>query len=85
MKKVLSLVAFLAIGLSVFAQTKWTVDPVHSFLCFSVKHLSISKVTGKFTKFEGSYSAAKTDFSDIRISFNVYGSHRRPCADRWRG
>ena len=74
MKKVLSVIAFLAIGISVIAQTKWTADPVHSFLCFSVKHLGISEVSGRFMKFEGSYTAAKTDFSDIRISFNVDAS-----------
>ena len=71
MKKVVALVAFMAIGLSVMAQTKWTVDPVHSSLSFSVKHLGISQVIGRFMKFDGSYTAAKTDFSDIKISFNI--------------
>ena len=71
MKKILSLSIFLVIGFSLIAQTKWTVDPVHSSLSFSVKHLSISQVIGRFMKFEGSFTAAKTDFSDIKIVFNV--------------
>ena len=74
MKKVLLLVAFLVIGLSVIAQTKWSVDPVHSSLSFSVNHLSISQVIGRFMKFDGNYTAAKKDFSDIKISFRTEAS-----------
>jgi polyisoprenoid-binding protein YceI len=32
----------------------WTVDPAHSSVEFSVKHMGIANVRGKFTKFEGS-------------------------------
>ncbi len=71
MKKVLSVLAFLAIGFSVFAQTKWSADPVHSSLGFSVKHLGISKINGRFNKFEGTYTSAKADLSDMKISFNI--------------
>ena len=74
MKKVVALVAFLAIGFSVLAQTKWSVDPVHSTVGFSIKHLSISEVNGNFKKFDGSYTSAKTDFSDIKINFNIDAS-----------
>jgi polyisoprenoid-binding protein YceI len=31
----------------------WTVDPVHSNVEFSVKHMGIANVRGKFTEFEG--------------------------------
>ena len=71
MKKVLSVLAFLAIGFSVIAQTKWTADPVHSSLGFSIKHLTISEVSGKFTKFDGSYTSAKANLIDIKINFIV--------------
>lgn len=36
----------------------WTIDPVHSEIGFSVRHLMISKVRGKFTRFEGSITTA---------------------------
>ena len=51
--------AFAAtVALPAAAQTAtWTIDPVHSDLSFRVKHLVISKVTGKFTKFEGTITA----------------------------
>ena len=31
----------------------WTIDPVHSEVGFSVRHMMVSKVRGKFTKFAG--------------------------------
>src|SRR5437588_3457463 len=31
----------------------WTVDPAHSNVGFSVKHMGIANVRGKFTEFEG--------------------------------
>ncbi len=74
MKKVLSLLAFLVLGSSVFAQTKWNADPAHSFLNFSVKHLGISLVNGNFKKFEGTYTSDKADLSDIKINFTADAS-----------
>lgn len=31
----------------------WTIDPVHSEVGFSVRHMMVSKVRGKFTRFSG--------------------------------
>jgi polyisoprenoid-binding protein YceI len=31
----------------------WTIDPVHSEVGFTVRHLMVSKVRGRFEKFEG--------------------------------
>ncbi|NNH74228.1 YceI family protein [Nocardia uniformis] len=31
----------------------WTIDPVHSTLAFSVRHLMVSKIRGRFTDFSG--------------------------------
>ncbi len=31
----------------------WAIDPVHSEVGFSVRHMMVSKVRGRFTKFEG--------------------------------
>lgn len=36
----------------------WTIDPVHSEVGFSVRHMMVSKVRGKFTSFEGSVTTA---------------------------
>jgi polyisoprenoid-binding protein YceI len=32
---------------------KWAIDPVHSEVGFSVRHMMVSKVRGRFTKFSG--------------------------------
>lgn len=37
----------------------WTVDPVHSSVGFSVKHLVVAKVRGKFGKFEATLETAE--------------------------
>ena len=36
----------------------WEIDPVHTQIGFSVRHLMISKVRGRFTRFTGSYTTA---------------------------
>jgi len=74
MKKLLSIAAFLMLGSAVFSQTKWSADPAHSFVSFSVKHLGISFVNGNFKKFEGSYTATNPDLSDAKISFTADAS-----------
>ncbi len=32
---------------------RWAIDPTHSEMSFSVRHLMVSKVRGRFTRFEG--------------------------------
>ena len=36
----------------------WTIDPVHSSIGFSVRHLMVSKVRGTFAKFGGAITVA---------------------------
>ena len=31
----------------------WDIDPIHSDVSFSVRHMMVSKVRGRFSKFEG--------------------------------
>jgi polyisoprenoid-binding protein YceI len=71
MKKVF-LVAIIALVQTVaFAQTKWNIDNAHSSVKFSVPHLVISEVEGNFKKFNGSFTAAKPDFTDANINFAI--------------
>jgi polyisoprenoid-binding protein YceI len=37
----------------------WSIDPVHSEIGFSVRHMMVSKVRGKFTKFSGEIVTAE--------------------------
>ncbi len=71
MKKLFLFLIASGISLASFAQTSWKVDPMHSFVNFSVKHLGISFVDGAFKKFDGSFSTSKSDLTDAKINFNV--------------
>jgi len=53
------------------ATVQWVLDPSHSEIQFKVKHLMISKVTGEFTKFSGSFTTQGEDISTANISFKA--------------
>ena len=71
MKKIFLFLVAISIGVASFAQTRWTADPMHSFVSFSVRHMGISFVEGSFKKFDGSVVAAKPDLTDAKINFTV--------------
>jgi polyisoprenoid-binding protein YceI len=71
MKKIISFAVVALLTTSAFAQSKWSVDPVHSNVRFTVPHLVISEVEGSFKKFDGSFTASKADFSDAAINFSI--------------
>jgi len=48
----------------------WEIDPTHTEVGFSVRHLAISKVKGKFEKFSGSFVTAENPF-DSKVSATV--------------
>lgn len=50
--------------------TTWTVDPAHSEIGFSVKHMMFTKVTGTFDAFEAIVNA-EDDFSNAVISGKI--------------
>ncbi|MEJ9228584.1 YceI family protein [Peribacillus butanolivorans] len=51
--------------------TKWAIDPTHSTIEFSVKHMMIAKVKGSFNKFEANISANPSDLTTAEIDFTV--------------
>lgn len=70
MKKITFLVLILAASISTFAQT-WKADKAHSQLKFDITHLGLSTVSGAFTDFEASVTAAKPDFSDAKFELTA--------------
>ncbi|MGA2119899.1 MAG: YceI family protein [Bryobacteraceae bacterium] len=50
---------------------KWTFDTVHSSLAFSVRHLMISKVKGRFDKWSGTLELDDADPTASRISIRI--------------
>lgn len=71
MKKIFVLAIAALLSTSMFAQTKWNVDNVHSNVRFTVPHLVISEVEGSFKKFTGSLVSTKADLTDAQIDFAV--------------
>ena len=51
--------------------TKWMVDPMHSSIKFSVSHLTVSQVEGRFKTFSGSVESPSADFENAKINFTV--------------
>ena len=43
-----------------FVAGRWTIDPVHSYVGFVIKHLMVSKVRGRFAEFEGEIVTAES-------------------------
>lgn len=53
------------------ATTKWSLDLSHSELGFKIKHLMISNVTGKFSKFEAEAVTVDDNFTDAKVVANI--------------
>lgn len=51
--------------------TKWTVDPAHTLVEFSVRHMMIAKVKGRFSGVEGSLEGDLPDLTTARIEATV--------------
>ena len=49
----------------------WTIDPVHSTVGFSVKHLMVSKVRGKFDTFSGTITVAEDGTPSVQAEIDV--------------
>jgi polyisoprenoid-binding protein YceI len=53
------------------AQEKWSFDPVHSDIGFSVRHLMISKVRGHFQKWSGTLLIDEADLANSKVEVTI--------------
>ncbi|MDP4115643.1 MAG: YceI family protein [Bacteroidota bacterium] len=49
----------------------WNIDPAHSRIQFSVRHMVISEVIGNFKVFDLKMKSSEEDFSESEIEFNI--------------
>lgn len=49
----------------------WTIDPTHSSIDFSIRHMMIAKVKGSFEEFDASIKADPDDLTTADISFAI--------------
>lgn len=68
MKKMMMMAALMLLALETSAQTTWTNDPQHSRLGFTVRHLVISEIDGRFADFNATVTTSKADYSDAKIT-----------------
>lgn len=71
MKKMLFAFAFALLSVMSFAQTAWKVDPAHSFASFSIKHMGVSFVQGRFDKLDGTITTNGAGFTNAKFDFTV--------------
>lgn len=59
-------------AVSLMAQKSgWTLDKAHTNVSFSIRHMVISEVTGKFRDFDISFNATKSDFTDGSVEATI--------------
>jgi len=63
--------AALVLAPSLAQAAQWEIDPVHSTVNFTVKHMMVSNVRGQFTKLNGMASWDKPDGSDAKIEVTI--------------
>ncbi|MDR2237802.1 MAG: YceI family protein [Chryseobacterium sp.] len=71
MKKVFLSFVFAFLSVVGFAQTGWTVDPMHSSVNFNIKHMGISFVQGRFDKFHGKVTTEGATLDNASFDFGV--------------
>ena len=72
MKKIISTAILALVMTTGNAQVNWKLDNSHSKLGFSVTHMMVSEVEGKFKIYEGQVSSkSEMDFTDAKISFSA--------------
>ncbi len=61
----------LLMVVAVRAQTTWKIDQTHSAVSFSVSHMVIAEVPGRFTEFDATLLQMKDDFSDSKLNATI--------------
>jgi polyisoprenoid-binding protein YceI len=64
-----------ATGTTQLSAGTWAIDPVHSSIAFSVRHLMVSKVRGNFEKFDGAIVVAEDGTPSVTAQIAVDSIH----------
>jgi polyisoprenoid-binding protein YceI len=73
MKRLTNLAAAVLIGIfPVHGQEKgWTLDKSHSKVEFSIVHMALSEVTGRFKEFDITFTSSQENFSDAMVNATI--------------
>jgi polyisoprenoid-binding protein YceI len=61
----------LATAVPVRAQSTWEIDPAHSSVGFSIRHMMVSNVRGTFGKFSGMAKANEKDLTESTVEATI--------------
>lgn len=64
-------VALVLVSAPVWAADTYKIDPVHSTLGFSVRHMMLSNVTGEFDKYEGQIIYDPNDLANSKVNVTI--------------
>ena len=53
------------------AADRWNIDPAHTNIEFSVRHLMISTVKGRFADFAGTIVADESNLSNVSVDVTI--------------
>ena len=72
MKTIASVFIGLIMSIGMLNAQTWSIDPSHSNVVFTVSHMAISEVEGKFKVYEGSLETSEDgEFEGAKIKFNA--------------
>lgn len=72
MKTITSIFLGLLMSITMLNAQTWSIDPAHSNITFSVTHLAISEVDGKFKVYEGSLTTSESgSLEGSKINFSA--------------
>src|ERR1700687_1338464 len=66
----IALALMVAAPLAASADT-WQIDPVHTTVGFTVRHMMISNVRGQFTKVAGTITAKDSDPASVKVEATI--------------
>lgn len=56
------------------AKKTWKIDPTHTNIGFTVRHMVVAKVNGRFTKFDGSLVQSGDDYEGAAVDVTIDAS-----------
>jgi len=54
--------------------SQWNIDPVHSGINFSIRHMVVSKVRGRFAKYAGTIALDESDLARSAVEMTIDAS-----------
>lgn len=71
-RRIFSLLAVVLFATAAFAQgSEWQIDPAHTTVGFSVRHMGISNVHGRFGKVRGSATVDDSDLTKSTVNAGI--------------